>query len=82
MSHLAATRAAPADADFVAYLNLGLGWSVAERQPDGDFDTVAMLSPTGYTIFLQGVRALGKSLWNYETRRFVCGDVGQLDGEV
>jgi len=82
MSYLEATKTAPADADFVAYRNLGLGWSIAQRLPDGAFDTAAALTPPALSIFISGVSARRRSLWNYETKQFECGDLSQLTREA
>lgn len=72
-----AINAAPAEADFVAFQNIG-GWIVAARRSDGIWDTCANLTTHGYAIFVAGVAANKQSLWSYESRQFICGDVGQL----
>lgn len=72
-----AINAAPAEADFVAFQNIG-GWIVATRRSDGIWDTCANLTTHGYAIFVAGVAANKLSFWSYESRQFICGDVGQL----
>ena len=43
--------------------------------------TIAQLDELAYPIFVAGVNARRMSLWSYESRMFIVGDVGQLDRE-
>lgn len=80
MSFINAIAAAPANADFVAYKQIG-GWVIVQRRSDGIWDVCANTNSVGYDVFVAGVAARRMSLWSYESRMFICGDVGQLDRE-
>jgi hypothetical protein len=78
MSFQSATRDAPADADFVIYQSAGGAWTVVQRFSDGTFGTVANVGRHSISYWIAGVSANKKSLWNYETREFACGNIKQL----
>ena len=80
MSFIDAIKASPLEVDFVSYKNIG-GWVVIYRRSDGIWDTCANLTSDGYNVFVAGVASQRRSLWSYESRTFICGDVGQLDRE-
>ena len=73
--------AAPADADFVVYKQIG-GLVILRRDADGIWDVCANMGNIAYPIFVAGVSARGLSLWSYESGQFVCGNVEQLAREV
>lgn len=77
MSFQSATAAAPADADFIAYLTINT-WIVIERRSDGIFDVCANLTSNGYATFVAGVSAERLSLWSFESQQFITGTAEQL----
>lgn len=77
MSFKQATTEAPADADFVAFANIG-GWVIVQRRSDGIWDVCANTNGVGYGLFALGISAQRKSLWSLDSRQFVVGTVEQL----
>lgn len=77
MTFQSATKAAPADADFVGYKNIG-GWVILQRRSDGAWDTCANLNSVGYDLIVSGISARGKSYWSHESQMFMCGTIEQL----
>jgi hypothetical protein len=72
MTYRAAIEAAPPEADFISYQNVG-GWVIVARLADGTFEVCANTNSWGYIIFSAGVSAQKKTLWSYESRIFICG---------
>lgn len=79
MSFINAIAAAPEGVDFISYKAIG-GWIIVRRLVN-EHRTIAQLDELAYPIFVSGVNARRMSLWSYESRTFICGDVGQLDRE-
>ena len=77
MTFQSATKAAPDDAEFVGYKNIG-GWVILQRRSDGAWDTCANLNSIGYDFFIAGINARGKSYWSHESRQFLTGTIEQL----
>jgi len=77
MTFQSATKAAPADADFVSYKNMG-GWVIIQRRSDGAWDTCANLSTAGYGLMVSGISAQDRALWSYVSRQFITGNIEQL----
>jgi hypothetical protein len=77
MSFSIAVAAAPEDADYVAYKNLGI-WVVLMRRSDGIWDSIANVSSFGFDLILTGASGHRKALWNFETKQFETGSVEQL----
>jgi len=78
MTFQSAIAQAPADAEFVGYKNIG-GWVIIQRRSDGVWDTCANLNGLGCDIFIAGLSERKRSFWCYETKRFVTGNIEQLD---
>lgn len=79
MSFQDATRAAPADADFIAYKSATRGVrTIIGRRSDGIFTTIATVDDQAYAFLLLGISRCHKSLWDYDARQFDAGTVGQL----
>jgi hypothetical protein len=72
-----AEKAAPLEADFISFQNVG-GWVIVARLADGTLDVSACLNSTGYMIFAAGVSAQKKVLWSYDSRIFICGPLELL----
>ena len=81
MTFLSAIAAAPADADFVGYKNIG-GWVILQRRSDGAWDTCANTNNIGYDLIIKGISERGKSFWSHESQQFMCGSVEQLVREI
>ena len=72
MTYRAAIEAAPPEADFISYQNVGK-WVIVARLADGTHEVCANTNSLGYMIFSAGVSAQKKVLWSYESRMFICG---------
>jgi hypothetical protein len=81
MTFQSAIAAAPADADFVGFKNIG-GWVIIQRRSDGAWDTCANLNSIGYDFFITGLSARHKSYWSHESQQFICGTVEQMVREI
>lgn len=81
MTFIDAIKASPLEVDFVSYKSNDQ-WVVIQRRSDGIWDTCANLTSFGYSIFTSGVADRGLTLWSYEGRQFIVGDVGDLDDGV
>jgi len=81
MTFQSAIAAAPADADFVGFKNIG-GWVIIQRRSDGAWDTTANTNNVGYDLIISGISARGKSYWSYESQQFMCGTVEQMVREI
>lgn len=77
MSFIDAIAAAPEGTDFIAYKTVGV-WVIV-RRIGNEHHTIAQLDELAYPIFVAGVSSRCMSLWSYESRMFIVGDVGQLD---
>lgn len=76
-----ATTTAPADADFVIYASAG-GYTLLARDPSGAWDVAAGLTKLGLPLISGAIYGTHKSLWSYDSRKFLVGSVEQLDREA
>lgn len=80
MSFINAIAAAPEGTDFIAFKDEHGTWVIVRRLLK-EHRTIAQLDSLAYPIFVAGIAARHMTLWSYESRMFIVGDVGQLDRE-
>lgn len=79
MSFISTISAAPRDADYAVYKDVG-GYVFLSRDPEtGRWDVMANTDAAGFAMLGKGLSASAKSLWDYDSGLFLAGDVEQLD---
>jgi hypothetical protein len=68
----------PAEADYLLFRGENSLWRVCttETKPLPYF--IAEVGATGLNFVLEGIRAQGKSLWDADNGRYLCGSMWQM----
>jgi hypothetical protein len=82
MTFFEATKIAPDDADFIQYVDTDGTSVTVQRHSDGALNVIAESNLTGAVLIAAGIAAWGRSLFDADAGRFVCGTLAQLDREI